>query len=89
MNSFSGAGPHLRSAAADIVRSLRENPGVSIAAQTSEQFAQALRLYGERPDKSWSLTDCASFLIMDAAGIDAALTQDQHFAQAGYEVVLR
>ncbi|MGC2421009.1 MAG: hypothetical protein WA405_05095 [Candidatus Acidiferrales bacterium] len=40
-------------------------------------------------DKSWSFTDCASISIMAAEGIHAALTHDKHFAQAGFEVLLR
>ena len=30
--------------------------------------------YQDMADKNWSLTDCASFLIMEAEGIEAALT---------------
>lgn len=48
-----------------------------------------MRRYAERSDKSWSLTDCASFLIMEALAIEAALTHDQYFAQAGFQVLLR
>jgi predicted nucleic acid-binding protein len=40
-------------------------------------------------DKSWSLTDCASFLIMEAMGIREALTYDNHFLQAGFTALLR
>jgi len=35
------------------------------------------------------LTDCASFLILEAEGIESALTHDQHFAQAGFQALLR
>jgi predicted nucleic acid-binding protein len=31
-------------------------------------------------DKSWSLTDCASFLIMEEENLTAALTHDRHFS---------
>ena len=34
-------------------------------------------------DKGWSLTDCHSFLVMEAAGMTAALTADRHFQQRG------
>ena len=57
--------------------------------QTSDQFERALSRYEERIDKDWSLTDCASFLIMEAEGMGAALTHDQHFAQAGFQALLR
>jgi predicted nucleic acid-binding protein len=45
--------------------------------------------YQTRPDKSWSLTDCSSFLIMESEGIEAALTYDRHFEQAGFQALLR
>jgi predicted nucleic acid-binding protein len=47
-----------------------------------------LALYGNRPDKSWSLTDCMSFEVMTARGITDALTGDRHFSQAGFRAIL-
>jgi len=88
LNSFSDAGP-LRQAVASIVQRLRGNRDVIIVPQTSEQFENALRRYKQTADKSWSLTDCTSFQVMEAEGIQAALTHDQHFAQAGFETLLR
>ena len=40
-------------------------------------------------DKGWSLTDCASFIIMEDEGLTIALTHDQHFIQAGLQALLR
>lgn len=57
--------------------------------ETPEQFENALQRYRQATDKSWSLTDCASFGIMDDERIRAALTYDKHFTQAGYEALLR
>jgi predicted nucleic acid-binding protein len=88
LNSFSDAGP-LRHAIGSMVQRLRGNRDVIIVPQTSEQFESALRRYKQAADKSWSLTDCASFQVMEAERIQAALTHDQHFAQAGFETLLR
>ncbi len=88
LNSFSDAGP-LRQAVGGIVQRLRSNRDVIIVPQTSEQFESALRRYKQATDKSWSLTDCASFQVMEVERIQAALTHDQHFAQAGFEALLR
>lgn len=89
LNGFSDGGPHLRGAAAKAVKTLRSSPSVTVIAQTSDQFRTALVRYEERIDKDWSLTDCASFLTMEAEGIQSALTYDQHFAQAGFRALLR
>jgi len=72
-----------------MVRRLRGNRNALIVPQTSEQFESALRRYKQAADKSWSFTDCASFQVMEAEQIQAALTHDQHFAQAGFETLLR
>jgi predicted nucleic acid-binding protein len=72
-----------------MVRRLRGNRNALIVPQTSEQFESALRRYKQAADKSWSLADCASFQVMEAEQMQAALTHAQHFAQAGFETLLR
>jgi uncharacterized protein len=89
MNHFSESGGHLRRAASMLVENLRHSSRCEIVPQTSEQFQSAARLYGQRHDKQWSLTDCSSMLIMQAEDISAVLTYDSHFAQAGFTALLR
>jgi uncharacterized protein len=48
-----------------------------------------MKLFAGRPDKEWSLTDCVSFVVMEAQGIREALTTDEHFIQAGFRALLR
>ena len=88
LNSFSDGG-RLRHVVGSMVQGLRSRQDVIIVPQTSEQFEGALRRYKQAADKSWSLTDCASFQLMETERIQAALTHDQHFAQAGFEALLR
>jgi predicted nucleic acid-binding protein len=89
LNSFSEYGPRLRQAAARAVVSLRDASEIIIVPQTSQLFEKALQRYRDMADKSWSLTDCASFLIMEEGQITSALTHDRHFAQAGFRTLLR
>jgi predicted nucleic acid-binding protein len=87
LNSFSDS--PFRDAVGGMVARLRQDQNLTIIPQTSVQFESALQRYRQAADKSWSLTDCASFQVMDAENIQAALTHDQHFVQAGFEALLR
>jgi predicted nucleic acid-binding protein len=48
---------------------------------------EALTLFRNRPDKGWSVTDCTSFVAMQLKGLDTAFALDEHFRQAGFQVV--
>ena len=89
LNFFSDRGPELREVAVSSAQRLRSDPNVTVVQQTSLQFQSAIKLYSERGDKAWSLSDCASILIMREQGIQEALTHDRHFAQAGFTPLLR
>ncbi len=89
LNGFSDGGPNVRRAVAKAVGALGRNRNVVIVPQTPEQFASAVVRYEQAADKSWSLTDCASFQIMEEKRITMALTHDVHFTQAGFEALLR
>ncbi len=56
---------------------------------TSERFDEARLFCVRHSDKAWSFTDCISFLVMQSLGLTAALTSDRHFAQAGFQVLLK
>jgi predicted nucleic acid-binding protein len=80
---FSGRGPVFRRKAAAVAYALRDDPDVRLLAQTSESFSAGLRLYAERPDKEYSLTDCISIATMLAKGMTDSATGDRHFEQEG------
>ena len=56
---------------------------------TSERFNEARSFCLRHSDKAWSFTDCVSFLVMQSLKLTAALTSDNHFAQAGFQVLLK
>ena len=89
LNHMSQLGQHDRRLSIETVRRLRANSALEIVPQTSTQFWAATGRYGERLDQRWSLTDCASFLIMEARGIREALAHDVNFVQAGFIALLR
>jgi predicted nucleic acid-binding protein len=83
LNFFAQYNYFWRSQCCKYVNHLIANEFVQVIPQSSEIFSSALSLYCSRPDQGWSLTDCSSIVIMNNRSITYALTNDQHFAQAG------
>jgi len=68
---------------------LRTSPQITIVPAEQSLFDRGVLFYDQRADKSWSLTDCISFIIMQEHGLRDALTGDHHFEQAGFNVLMR
>ena len=47
----------------------------------------AWKLFTAQADKSYSFTDCTSFVLMKRLGIDITISLDAHFRQAGFIVI--
>jgi uncharacterized protein len=68
---------------------LRQAPWLEIVHIDQVEDAAAWQLWESRPDKSWSLVDCASFSMMRGRNLADALTTDHHFEQAGFVRLLK
>jgi hypothetical protein len=55
----------------------------SILPSSTDLGQRGLRLFADRMDKDWSLTDCISFVMMHQHELQAAVTTERHFEQAG------
>lgn len=82
-------GAYLREAAARPVRRILDDGRVTVYPQSRESFLAGLRLYEQRNDKGYSLVDCISMSTTRGQGIREIQTNDRHFLQEGFEVVLR
>jgi len=71
------------------LRAIRSASWVTLVYVDSELDRQAWTLLETRPDREWSLVDCASFAVMQQRGIVEALTSDRHFEQAGFVRLLK
>ncbi len=67
----------------------REDVGIEFVFIGPKLHSDAVELLRRRPDKTWSLCDAASFMLMAERGIHEALTTDHHFEQAGFARLLR
>jgi predicted nucleic acid-binding protein len=83
------ASPLGRQSVVALISGLRRNPAVDILPPDLVLFDRGPDLYARRIDKSWSLTDCISFVVMADRGLTEALTGDHHFEQAGFRALLR
>lgn len=77
-----------RPLASRLIHLLQRDPTFTIVPTATPVFQKAIRLFDDRPDKEWGLTDCTSMMIMDEWGLDSILTADHHFQQAGYQILL-
>ncbi len=71
--------------AATIIEYFLASEEVEVVHLNSELFKQALVLYQGYQDKTWSLVDCISFVVMKEAEITQVLSFDIHFTQAGFQ----
>jgi predicted nucleic acid-binding protein len=67
-----------------LLKTLRRDPQTTIIPASSELLQRGIALFLDRPDKSWSVTDCTSFEIMRDRGMLDAITTDHHLEQAGF-----
>ena len=82
------ARPPFREGVSDFFKNLWDDPYTRVLQSDPELFRAGLQVYSERNDKTWSLTDCISFVVMKRMGITEALTGDKHFVQAGFRALL-
>ena len=73
--------------AIQVIEDLLTSEDVEVVRLTPELFDRAFQLYKTRQDKAWGLVDCISFIVMQDRGISVAFTFDQHFAQAGFQIL--
>ena len=86
--ALSSGGEVLRKLAVDAVNAIHKDANVRVVAQSRDTFLRALHRYGQRLDKNYSLTDCSSMNAMEAGGITEVLTNDHHFEQEGFVILI-
>ncbi|CAN5731815.1 PIN domain-containing protein [soil metagenome] len=71
-----------------LIDRLRNDPMFSIVALEDRIMNAGHELFVQHADKSWTLVDCISFVVMRERGITDSLTADRHFQQAGFRALL-
>ena len=89
LNFFAEFGPAKRRVATALARELQESIHVDVVSLSDIPFWDVVDFYDARPDQEWGLVDCSSFQIMARLGIREALTNDHHFTQAGFNILMQ
>jgi predicted nucleic acid-binding protein len=71
------------------VSDLLEHPDIEVVWVDQELHQEAVNLLMDRMDKTYSLCDAVSFVLMRAMGCTEALTTDRHFEQEGFVRLLK
>ncbi|MEA5516142.1 type II toxin-antitoxin system VapC family toxin, partial [Nodularia sp. UHCC 0506] len=71
------------------VDAVRNAPYINLIHIDAAIDTAAWKLVKTREDKTWSLVDSTSFIVMQQFGIQQALTTDHHFEQAGFIRLLK
>jgi len=77
-----------RMAALTFVSDLVENPDIDTVWVDEALHREAMALLVARPDKTYSLCDAVSFVLMRQRHCTEALTTDRHFEQEGFQRLL-
>lgn len=89
LTSTAGMGPHFRKSAVELVDLIMNDSKIEVVRQSHESFTRGLEFYRKRVDKAYSLVDCISMTTMRQRGITEVLTNDHHFEQEGFVVLIR
>lgn len=78
-----------RPAVLTFVMDLLDNPDIETVWVDAQLHREAMQLLMDRQDKTYSLCDAVSFVLMRQRGITEALTTDRHFEQEGFVKLLQ
>ncbi len=87
LNYFAEEGAFLRTNALNLCVSMKRDRNLNIIPYTPELRKLGFKLYGQRPDKGYSFTDCISMSVMRQMNITEVLTGDRHFQQEGFTIL--
>ena len=89
LSAYANRGEYLRHEALKTVCTIMGNIHVTVRPQTHESFMTGLDFYTNRADKAYSLVDCISMHTMRQMDLTEVLTNDHHFTQEGFTILIK
>jgi predicted nucleic acid-binding protein len=62
---------------------------IEVVQTTADDESRAWKLYAQRVDKSWGMTDCVSMILVEERKVREVFSADHHFEQAGLDILLK
>lgn len=88
LNYFSEFQEYFKTRIARAVEIILSEAEIQIVECSREEFLNGFEFYNTRIDKGYSLTDCVSMNVMRERNINEILTNDEHFEQEGFRILL-
>ena len=73
--------------AVEIGNRLMSSRSVNVIHVDKKLFEKGWQYFQQHADKTYSMTDCISFIVMKDQGSESVLSFDKHFTQAGFTVL--
>lgn len=70
--------------AVEVGENILFSPTIELVHVDEDLFFEGWEFFQKHQDKSYSLTDCISFIVMKNKALTDALAFDKHFVQAGF-----
>jgi uncharacterized protein len=88
--SYTGLLVHVRHATAvEFGEKIRHSRLTTVIHVTEQLEDLAWNLFKQYADKTFSFTDCTSFVVMQQLGLTDIFTNDHHFEQMGFTALLK
>ena len=88
LNYFSEFPKYFKERISRSVQAAISNSVIGVVECSHEQFLKGFEFFNSRLDKGYSLTDCISMNVMKERNIREILTNDDHFEQEGFQILL-
>ena len=78
---------NLHNKAVEVGNRILSSPDIELVEIDKNLFNRGWQYFQTHQDKSYSLTDCLSFIVIKKREIVTDLTLDHHFLQAGFQIL--
>lgn len=79
----------LRATAIRLIETIKISQFWQVVPINDDLFDRGFSKFKQMADKEWSLVDCISIIIAEEFGITEIFTNDHHFEQAGFKILMK